>query len=142
MRYCISFWINELPKPVNRQTSMHWAQKAKYVKHWHALVGAAVSGKKPHAPLKRAYLTLVRYSSREPDFDGLVSSFKPVVDGLITCGVLEDDKVSNVGQPAYLWELSPPNKGKIFVRVEERVKEPTCITAVTTDGESNGTNNS
>lgn len=118
MTYSIDFQIDMLPKPVNRQVSMHWAVKAKYVREWHGLVALSVGARKPSAPLERAKLTLRRFSSVEPDFDGLVSSFKPVVDGLIACGVLADDKVSNVGQPEYRWEKCKPRNGCITVRVE------------------------
>lgn len=119
MTYSIKFTIHELPLPVNRQTSMHWAQKGKYVKYWHQLVAAAVGAKKPAAPLEKAKITFVRCSSAEPDFDGLVSSFKCICDGLITAGVIVNDKVSNIGQSVYRWEKAKPKHGKIFVCVEE-----------------------
>ena len=126
MTYRLTFTIPELPLPVNRQTSMHWAQKGKYVKHWHTLVGAAVAGKKPPKPLDRARLTFIRYSSTEPDFDGLVSSFKCVCDGLIKAGVIVDDKPSNIGRSVYDWQKAPPKHGKIFVGVEELPPAPKC----------------
>jgi hypothetical protein len=53
--------------------------------------------KKPKAPLKRARLTLIRYSHRMLDYDGLVGSMKPVVDALVASGVLEDDSWNVLG---------------------------------------------
>jgi hypothetical protein len=117
--YSIKFTIQELPKPVNRLNGRHWAAMKKYRDYWHALVAAAVCGKKPPKPLKYANLTLVRFSSVEPDWDGNVSSWKPVIDALRYCGVLEDDKVSNIGTPKCLWEKAKPKHGHIFVSVEE-----------------------
>lgn len=114
----IDFEIPLLPKTTNAQTSMHWSAKQKYVKSWHDLVGYATVGKRPRTPLIRAKLTLTRFSSSEPDFDGLVSSFKHVIDALIVCGVLANDKVSNIGQSIYLWEKAPRKNGKIRVTVE------------------------
>ena len=70
-------------------------------------------------PLSRAKLTLTRYSSVCPDPDGLVSSFKSVLDGLVECGVLENDRFTNIGMPTYAWEKAPKNEGKAKVIVEE-----------------------
>lgn len=69
--------------------------------------------------MAKAKLTLTRYSSKEPDFDGLCSSFKNVIDGLVEAGVIIDDKMSVIGQPTYAWVKCPPKKGKIKVVVEE-----------------------
>lgn len=70
------------------------------------------------SPLAKAKLTLTRHSSTEPDYDGLVSSFKPCIDALIMANVIENDRMSNVGKPTYLWELAPRNKGHITIKVE------------------------
>lgn len=66
-----------------------------------------------------ARLQLIRHSQTEPDFDGLVSSFKPIIDGLVISGVLENDRSANIGQPDYHWEYAPPKAGKITVRIFE-----------------------
>ena len=115
----ITFCIEQLPPTVNRQSGMHWRKKAQIVKQWHGMVAIYCGGfLKPKAPFKKAKLTLTRFSSVEPDFDGLVSSFKPVIDGLIKCGVLENDKMSNIGKPDYRWEKVKPKQGKIVVTIE------------------------
>lgn len=117
--YVLEFEINDLPKTTNAQAGMHWRKKGEYVKAWHHRVWASVGARKPAEPLLRAKLTLTRFSSIEPDFDGLVSSFKAVIDGLIKCGVLADDKMSNIGQSDYLWVKAAPKNGKITVKVEQ-----------------------
>jgi hypothetical protein len=119
MTYKLTFIIHELPKPVNRLSGNHWGLYKKYREYWHALVSHCVTGKKPKAPLKRAQLTLVRYSSVAPDYDGMVSSWKPVIDGLVKTGVLEDDSMAHIGIPRFEWEKAKPKAGKIFVGVEE-----------------------
>lgn len=119
MTYTLKFTIPELPKPINRLGGKHWAQMKRYRDYWHQLVAAAVCGKKPREPLKRAKLTLVRYSSVQPDWDGNVSSWKPVVDGLKYAGIIEDDRVSCIDWPVCKWEKAPPKQGRIFVAVEE-----------------------
>lgn len=124
-RYRLEFQIAELPRTTNAQNSMHWTAKARYVKHWHSLVRAAAGKLKPKKPLKTATLTLTRFSSCEPDFDGLVSSFKHVIDGLVVCGVLENDKFSNIGRSGYFWIKSSPKKGFIEVSVSEFLQDQT-----------------
>lgn len=68
--------------------------------------------------LHRALLTLTRYSSSEPDFDGLVSGFKHVLDGLVDAGVIVNDKPSVIGSPSYLWRREKPGLGYITVRID------------------------
>lgn len=58
----------------------------------------AASGKTPTAPLQKASITIVRHSHRMLDFDGLVGSLKPVVDALVSAGVLSDDSWGVVGR--------------------------------------------
>lgn len=122
----LMFEIEDLPKTTNAMVSMHWRAKGEYVRAWHHSVFVAVGRSKPRQPLRHAKLTLTRHSSVEPDFDGLVSSFKPLIDALIKCGVIVNDKVSNIGQSEYHWRKAPPKKGKIQVIVQE-VTFPTPI---------------
>ena len=71
----------------------------------------------PPKPLKQASITLTRFSSVEPDYDNLVISFKPIIDGLRDAGVIVDDKFSVIGRPSYEWQKSPRNQGRIRVEV-------------------------
>ncbi len=69
-------------------------------------------------PLKKAHLTLTRHSSIRPDSDGLVSSFKHVIDGLVDTKIIVDDDYKTIGMPTYLWEKAPAKKGYITIKVE------------------------
>jgi hypothetical protein len=60
---------------------------------------------------------LTRLSSTEPDFDGLVSGFKVILDSLIKCGVLEDDNPKVIGHPTYAWEKCKKGEGRIRIEV-------------------------
>lgn len=86
---------------------------------WKKAVVAEVSEQKPSRPLLKAKLKLTRHSSSEPDFDGLVSSFKHCIDGLIEAGVILNDKMSNIGQPTYQWTYAPQKEGFIEIYLEE-----------------------
>lgn len=62
------------------------------------LVACECSDKKPKTPLSKAIISIVRHSHRTLDYDGLVGSLKPVVDALVTCGVLSDDSWKVLGK--------------------------------------------
>ena len=78
--------------------------------------------KLPVKPLERANLECIRFSSRAPDHDGLVMSFKPIVDALKPAGgfrgVIADDSPRHV-QRLYRWAQCEPSKGRIRVLVSE-----------------------
>ena len=119
-RYVLDVTIPGLPPTVNRTGRMHWAIQARNVRDQKDKVRYSIRGFIPRKPLKRAKLTLTRFSaSSSIDPDNLASSFKSTVDSLVECGVLEDDKISNIGIPQYKWEKVERGKGYIRIRVEE-----------------------
>lgn len=118
-KYTFEFEIDKLPKMYNQLTRGGWFVRMKHTKAWHLEVHIAVSKNRPVAPLKKAKLTLTRCSSNRPDFDGLTSGFKPVIDGLIRAGVLENDDFKVIGIPDYQHERAKRGEGKIRVKIEE-----------------------
>ena len=119
-KYKLEFEINALPKTLNTSLRMHWASRNTENKKWDRWVNAfAMKQGKPKAPLQKAILKLTRHSSTAPDPDGLIGSFKCVLDALVSCGVLQDDTFLNVGIPEYRWEKSKRGYGKITVSLEE-----------------------
>lgn len=118
MSYRLEFEIPGLPKRYN-EVSRGWRIRSNESQKWHRLVGLVVSGKRPPLPLVRARLILTRFSSASPDADGLVSTFKFVIDGLVKSGILLDDRWENIQMPHYQWKKVPAKHGKIHVVVEE-----------------------
>jgi hypothetical protein len=118
MKYELEFEINDLPKTINAIGRAHWAIKAKEAKKWINLVAAQILSKGIGKQLPGAKITLTRYSSRCPDSDGLVSSFKHVIDGIVRAGLLPDDSYRTIGMPCYRWIKEEKKKGKIVVRIE------------------------
>lgn len=96
----------------------HWAIITKEKNKWHGLVRWYLRHNTPKAPLKKAKLTLTRYSMRSPDYDGLVGSFKYVLDGLVKAGVIIDDKVSVIGDSKYNWVKAKKVDQRIEVVIE------------------------
>lgn len=117
MTYALFLKLEGLPKNANAR--MHWRARATENKRWETVVFLTTRGKLPDAPLLRAKLTCVRHSSVPTDADNIVAGFKPILDGLVTAGVLENDKWANIGMPDYRWEKCPPKKGHVTVTVEE-----------------------
>lgn len=122
MTYSLEFQIGGLPRMHNAsgKSKHHFVLHAE-AKRWKRDVALAVGNRKPPMPLTRYTLTLVRFSSVEPDFDGATIGFKYVVDSLVDCGVLANDKISNSGQWNVAWVKSSPRNGRISVRVEEKI---------------------
>lgn len=121
-KYHTIFEIKGLPKTVNALGRKHWAIKKKHNDDWTKQVFFALFGGNglPDKPLKSATITLTRCSSSEPDFDGLVSSFKVILDSLTRVGVIEDDKPSIIGTPTYVWQQCKQKQGKIRVEITEK----------------------
>lgn len=118
--YSVEFSIPGLPKMANQLLRGHWRTKHAHTKRWKAAVADVMRFKiKPAQPLTSAALILIRVSSSQPDFDGLVSGFKPIIDALVECGVLESDKPSCLKDPKFVWERGSRGHGKIKVKVME-----------------------
>lgn len=121
MKNSMTLTIQGLPKIISNGSKGSWLAAWGEAKKWHRLVLQAVvlGGHIRDVPMQKAKLKLTRHSSMAPDFDGLCSSFKHVIDGLIKAGVIADDKVTNVGQPIYDWKKCAPKKGFITIELWE-----------------------
>lgn len=119
MTYKLELEIPGLPETTNEVLSMRLKRRLNRKMFWKQQIAYSVYGKKPKEPLKKAKLTLTRFSSVRPDPDGLTSTFKHLIDGLVIAKILENDKYENIGFPEYLWEKAKPKQGKIKIKVEE-----------------------
>lgn len=117
-KYKLIIEINDLPKLPNQNMYKHWAVKFNAVKKWKNLVHHACIGKKPELPLQKAKITYTRFSSRKPDYDNIVASFKPIQDGLKESLIIADDTWDQI-IAIYAWEKAPTHKGSIKVEVQE-----------------------
>lgn len=118
MGYVLEFMIPGLPKMANQLLRGHWRARHGHAVSWKSKVRQAAEYRRPEKPLEKAKLTLVRVSSVQPDVDGLVSSFKHIVDGLVEAGILVNDKPENIGMPDYKWERGAQKAGHVKVKVE------------------------
>jgi hypothetical protein len=115
--YHLVFRVQDHPRTYNKLARLHWSKIAKEAKKWHEIVMYSTAGKRPSVPLSKAFLRLTRASSAISDFDGLVSSFKYVIDGLVVNHVLKNDTPLVIGSPEYRWTKEKGKKGWIEVEV-------------------------
>jgi len=111
--------IPGLPKTPNQLLRKHWAVISKERVYWHNLVAASIGGSKPKRILTKASIRFVRNSSREPDFDGLVGCTKFLMDSLVNCGIITDDRPSVIGSPVFEWAKCKPKDGFMEIFVSE-----------------------
>jgi len=105
-----------LTKRINLGHGSHWRARHGEARRWLRAVDMAIGPVRPKEPLQKAKLRLTRGSSQEPDFGGLVYSFKTIEDSLVKLGIIIDDKMSVIGRPEYLWEKTKPKEG--FIKIE------------------------
>lgn len=119
MRLIAELEILGLPKMTNTIGHKHWRARHAEARKWKSLVVEACLLKRIQGlKLNQAQITFTRYSSKEPDFDGLASGFKHCLDGLKVAEVIIDDKPSVIGSPRYFWIQAPQRQGKIQIKVE------------------------
>jgi len=95
--YELHFKMYGLPKSLNKALRTNRYQRNDDYKFWYDAICEMLADKRPDFPLKRAKIKIVRYFYRELDFDGLVGSFKPIVDSLIHAGIIIDDNWKCLG---------------------------------------------
>ena len=122
-KYFLTLRIEGLPKRPNNQSG-GWRGRAAETRIWKRKISEQMAIKRislPIAPLQKVHMTLTRHSSQEPDYDGLVSSFKSTLDALQECKILANDKMSNFvgGKPDYFWKRAPIRGGFIEVTITE-----------------------
>lgn len=75
----------------------------------------------PNAPLDRARLKITRYNYRMLDYDGLVGSLKPVVDGLTNAKIIKDDSWGVLGQWEVCQVFKPKSEGPLLEIILQQV---------------------
>ena len=118
-KYRLELKLNYLPKLPNQLLMSHWRVKQKEIKLAHQIIFGASQRKRPTLPLKKARLTFIRCSARQPDRDNLIFSFKHLQDGLVKAKILTDDNPHVVTDSYYSWQKHPQKTGHCIVIVEE-----------------------
>lgn len=83
-------------------------------------IGFALLGQIPPRPWKNARAIFTRFSSSQPDDDGLIHGFKAVRDALKHYGVIVDDHPRCLVSH-YRWVKARKGEGKIRIEVEAQL---------------------
>lgn len=118
--YSLELVIPFLPIAFNEAKSQDKFEYNKLKKTWHNLVFLYSRGKIPSQPLTKVKLTLRRFNYKAMDYDGLVSSFKAPVDGLVHSMILKNDtwKITGKWDVDYIF-LPKDQTPYITIRVDE-----------------------
>jgi len=111
------------PKEFSRNARGHWSGLHRIQGEvrddvYALLLEAGWAGK----PLKLATvrMTFILPNRIRRDGDNLITSAKPCLDALVSCGVILDDCLSCIGFPAYYYAYSPEKKAETIIEVEVR----------------------
>lgn len=119
--YELTLSLDQLPKSLNvKFTSNRWG-RSKENKHFDQIIAMLSFKNMPKSPLEFAHISITRHFWRTLDYDGLVGSMKPVVDALVTCGVLKDDSWKVTGPWQVNQVFRPKKLGPLL---EIRITEP------------------
>lgn len=100
--YQLKLSFSQLPKSLNSKLRQHFHKLNKESHMWDFAVRQKLSPDNlPPKPLQKAKVKLTRHNYRFLDFDGLVGSMKPVIDAIVSSGVLLDDSWKVLGA----WEV-------------------------------------
>ncbi len=100
--YELNLILNTIPRSLNKELRTNRYRRNSVNKMWDLLIMAECRNFIPKEPLKKANIRIIRRYYRTLDYDGLVGSMKPVVDGLVTAGVLIDDSWITLG----IWDVT------------------------------------
>lgn len=118
--YTLHLALHSLPDSLNKGLRGHRMKYFSKNKKWDWLIAGMVRDRLPTQPLLKARITIVRHFWRSLDYDGLVGSMKPIVDALVSCGVLSDDNYAVTGPWVVTQEFRPKKDGPLLtVRIEE-----------------------
>lgn len=91
MAYSITIEVPTAATDSNRILGQNKFVKHKIFKSVKEQISLLTLNNRPEAPLAKFDLTITRYGAKCLDYDNLVASFKPYIDGLKLAGIIEDD---------------------------------------------------
>lgn len=114
--------LNEL-----RKMDMHTYRKSREAMAWQVRAALNRVGYFAQEPMQRAAVAIARYSTGEPDHDGLVGGIKPLVDCLVVAsishpnglGVIVDDKPARLALTVTSERAETRADQKIVVAISE-----------------------
>lgn len=118
-KYSLEIALSIAPTDSNKILGRSKFAKHSVFKNVKTEVMIACHRKKPEAPLERFTIKAERLAPRFLDFDNLVSSLKPYIDGLKLAGIIVDDTYDLLNHTNYFPVQTKSKERKIIIRVSE-----------------------
>lgn len=119
--YRLDLTLHSLPDSLNKGLRGHRMKYFKKNARWDILIFGMVRHRLPAQPLSKARITITRHFWRTLDYDGLVGSMKPVVDALVSAGVLQDDSWGVTGAWVVDQQFRPKKDGPLLTVTIEQI---------------------
>jgi hypothetical protein len=116
----------DLPKTANNLLGAHWRTRAGNADKWKRIVAMSSEALRPEKALGQFHISVKRSSHRMLDFDGCVSIFKPIIDGLKGL-IIEDDCWKMTGPWRVDQEFRPKKDGpliEVWISEKENLGTP------------------
>jgi len=127
LRYELKF--DEASPSNNVLKNMHFHAYKHLRRMWRNRVLVALNGKRPQAPIERAFLVVTRECAGSGlDWDNVYGGLKPILDCLVSpsmrnpdgLGLIVDDALQHMPFPPFVRQLpAKPGKGRTTVQVYE-----------------------
>lgn len=102
---------------VSMNSRLHFSKRAKEIKQWRLLAFYSFRVHRPVKPFKQVKIKIVRFFSSKNkyrDYDNLVSSIKPLIDGAVDARIMIDDNYQVTGS----WDVSQVRSDHDCVTIE------------------------
>jgi Holliday junction resolvase RusA-like endonuclease len=118
----MGLYLLEIEIPTEATDSNRILGVNKYAKHSlfkriKSDIAMLTHGKTPERPLESFKISITRHGARCLDYDNLIASFKPYIDGLKLAGIIIDDRWQFIKSIATNQVIS--KEKKLVIRVEE-----------------------
>lgn len=114
MNTVVEFELDVLPKSLNSKLRTNRFKLHSENKKFDFIIANILHNVIPLEPYKKAHISVIRYSYRMLDFDGLVGSLKPVIDAIVSCGLIVDDSWKVLGPWSVDQKFRPKSQGSIL----------------------------
>lgn len=117
--YRCDFVTSWVPDSLNAALAKHHFKRHQIRRAWDSLLHHSSMNRRPPRALERYHVSVKRYAARDLDFDNLVSSFKDVIDAMVTVGILAGDEYKRTGPWTVAQEKVKGKEARIHVSITE-----------------------
>lgn len=121
-KYFLEIELPYVETDPNNILGRHWRSKHSRFQKTKNDIYRLTLGKTPKTPLTKFKISIVRHASGYLDFDNLVASMKPVIDGFTLAKIIKNDDWSVIRQENISFDQVKTKRGAkkfLVIKVEE-----------------------